>query len=86
MAFKIQYLDKNEMKTIPGKNKSSIVVTKIIPLRIINEKLVINVIPFRVTYKRNNFNYGNGGGVSFYFIYNCEIKTIQFEYSKVGYI
>jgi hypothetical protein len=85
-GIKIQYLDQNELKTILRKNKSSIPVIKIIPLKIINDKLFINVIQFQVTFKKDNFNYANGGGLSVYFIYNCETKTIQFAYSKVGYI
>jgi len=65
--FKIEILDKKDLKT-KTKGKNSIYLIAIRPARWEKGKLIIAVIDYHVTRKRNHFYYGNSGGSLFQII------------------
>jgi hypothetical protein len=53
------------------KQKNSIVLIRIVPLRIKNGKFFINIIPFNVVSTPSGLNYINSGGSTVEFLYDC---------------
>lgn len=51
--------------------KKGIYAWKVLPA-LSGNKLIINIIDFFITYKNNNYNFGNGGGSQIAFEYDCE--------------
>jgi len=73
---KVQYLTKSEIqdKTRGGERIKLIVIR---PVAVKKSSLRVVVIDFSVTSKKNNFNYANGGGSTFEFIYNCNLQRFE---------
>lgn len=40
--------------------------------KINGNKFIVTIIDFYITYKKNNYDFGNGGGSTIVFNYNCE--------------
>ncbi|MEN5193222.1 hypothetical protein [Sphingobacterium faecium] len=52
--------------------KKGINAWKILPV-LTGNKLTIDIIDFIITYNNNNYTFGNGGGATVVFEYNCDI-------------
>jgi len=64
--------------------KRGIKAWKIIPV-LTGNKLTIDIIDFIITYKNNNYAFGNGGGATVTFEYSCDKKKwILLENKWIG--
>lgn len=54
-----------------GRLKKGIHAWKILPAHKDN-RLIVNVIHFYITYKNHNYNFANGGGATVIFEYHCD--------------
>ena len=45
-------------------------------------KFIINIIDFQVTYKRNNYDFANGGGTKIIFEFSCDENNWKLIYNK----
>ena len=65
--------------------KKGIRAWKVIPV-LNNNKLVINIIDFRITYNKNNYAFANGGGATVIFEYSCndgKWKFVKTQWSGI---
>lgn len=64
--------------------KKGINAWKIFPV-LNGNKLTIDIVDYRITYRRNNYAFGNGGGAKVIFEYSCnEKKWILLESKWLG--
>ncbi|QJB37298.1 hypothetical protein HF324_05305 [Chitinophaga oryzae] len=59
------------------KEKKSIILIRIVPLRIKNGNFFINIIPFNVVSTSSGINYINSGGSIVEFLYDCSSKKFN---------
>ena len=83
LTFKIKYVDQIESKNYL-KGKKSMTLVRIIPLRVKGNEFFVNVIPFEVSYKKNNFNYVNGGGLKVRFEFDKSMNGLKFKAANWG--
>lgn len=81
-GIKIIFLTREEIRE-KTRNGKRIELVAIRPVRIYPKSLVVTVLNFSVTSKRNTFNYANGGGSTLEFAYNCDDQ--QFELVRTQY-
>jgi len=78
---KIFYLNADDV--IKLINKESVIIYRVVPAIIENSSLKINVIKLRIVKSgKKSFNYVNEGGISMFYIYNCnesEFKILKTE-------
>lgn len=82
-TYEIRYLDQLDIKNhLRGKKEMTLV--RIVPLRVKGQDFFVNVIPFGVSYKKNNFSYVNGGGLGVKFEFDKTINGLKFKSSEMG--
>lgn len=59
------------------KENKSIILIRIVPLRIKNGKFFVNIIPFNVVSTSSGINYINSGGSTVEFLYDCSSKKFN---------
>jgi hypothetical protein len=73
-GINVQVLNANQIKK--KSKKDPLTLYRIIPLRFEEGIFFVNIIPFKVRYKRKNFEMVNQGGISVKFKFNCEEATL----------
>jgi hypothetical protein len=83
MGFEIEYLE-NDKEYIDAikQNKGSLIIVGITPFDFRNGEFSCGIIPFSATYKNDNINLGNGGGLTVYFIYDSKLKGLVYKNQK----
>ncbi|PVD49392.1 hypothetical protein DC498_25250 [Terrimonas sp.] len=61
--------------------KNGVNAWKVIPA-LANNKLVIHIVDFTITYKKRNYNFANGGGAKVVFEYSCKNDRWELTESK----
>lgn len=67
----IKYLDVEEIFRLTTKHKS-IELLRVVPLKFEKNGFFIDVVSFKASRKRKSLFYGNQGGTSFHFRYECD--------------
>ncbi|PSL42366.1 hypothetical protein CLV51_1134 [Chitinophaga niastensis] len=75
-AYNIEVLDVFKVQN-RLKKKNSLMLIRIVPLRIKNGKFFINIIPFNVVNTATGVNYINSGGSTVEFLYDCSNKKLN---------
>ena len=83
IGFEIRYLDQTEIKK-HLKGKKSITLVSIVSLSVKGNDFFVTVIPFEVSYKKNNFTYINGGGLKVSFEFDERLKGLKFKAANWG--
>ena len=82
-SYEIEYLDEVDIRT-HLKHRKELTLVRIVPLRVNGSDFFVNVIPFKVSYKKKNFNYINGGGLGVKFEYDKKINGLKYKSSEMG--
>ena len=83
MTFEIKYMDQIECKKYL-KGKKNMTLVRILPLQVKGNEFFVNVIPYEVSYKKNNFNYVNGGGLKVMFEFDESMNGLKFKAANWG--
>jgi len=59
-------------------------LVRIIPLRVKTNDFFVNVIPFSVSYKKKNFDFVNGGGLSVKFQFDQGTNGLIYKSAEMG--
>ena len=81
-GIEIQYPEPNELKKLIKKNGGYLTLVRIIPLKVNNDNFFVAIIPFYTTYKKNNFNLGNGGGLSIHYKFDTNLGGLTYTKHK----
>lgn len=73
----INVYDKKNKKLL----KDGIKAWKVLPV-LNGSKLIVSIIDFYITYKKNNYNFANGGGATVIFEYSCDKNAWIFRETK----
>ena len=83
MTFEIKYMDQIKCKKYL-KGKKNMTLVRILPLQVKGNEFFVNVIPYEVSYKKNNFNYVNGGGLKVMFEFDESMNGLKFKAANWG--
>lgn len=79
--LKVEIVDIWELQRKLKKNKSLMLV-RIVPLRVKEGRFFVNIIPFNVQRSKSGINYVNSGGSKVEFLYDCTNSTFILEETK----
>ena len=82
-SHEIRYYDMTEVKKYL-KGKKGMTLVRIIPLRVKTNDFFVNVIPFSVSYKKKNFDFVNGGGLSVKFQFDQGTNGLIYKSAEMG--
>ncbi len=78
-SIEIKYPDLNQLKKLIKANGGHIMLIRIIPLKINQSDFFVNIIPFYTTYKKNNFNLANGGGLTVHYKFDFNLGGLIYQ-------
>ena len=82
-GINVKYLNRDEIKRKGKQSKFHLIAIRQLELN--QDKIEINIIDFKVEYKKRNCNYSNTGGSKFVFKYDCEkLHYILYEKEQGG--
>jgi hypothetical protein len=81
LGIDIEVINSEQLKKIL-KTHEYIQVIRIIPLRLKEGDFFVNIIPFKVSYRKRNFNFINEGGTKIIFQYDCSSNNLIFSEIK----
>lgn len=83
--FEIKCLNIDQLREA-AKGEEGIQLIRVVQLRVKEGQFFVNIIPFKVTYKKKNFSFINSGGEKIVYEYDKETKKFIFKEIRHGSI